>query len=178
MSDEPTPYQPFYCEENAWHLCRQQGPESVVVFISNAARQVVVFSQRAATELPYVVWDYHVVVASPAAAGDWWVHDPDCTAGNPLPMERWLAVSFPHVGQADPRFDPRFGIVSGPSYVARFASDRRHMRHPGGWHAPPPPWPCIGEGFNLFDFVRMTDPSIETLDLTGLCRRFCSDRPN
>ncbi len=175
MSDGALPYQPYYCEENAWHRCRSLGPSSVALFVSNPPRQVVLFAQRAADELPYVVWDYHVVVACPSEDG-WQLHDPDCTAGTPLPIERWLAVSFPHVGRVDARYDPRFRAVPGSTYVERFASDRRHMRNGDRWHAPPPSWPCIGQGFNLFEFVDMTDASNDVLDLAGLRRRFCSNR--
>lgn len=172
MSDAP--YHPFYCEENAWHLCRRLGIRSHALFVSNARRQVVMFAQRAAGELPYVVWDYHVVALAPDAAGRCWVHDPDCTAGTPLPLSSWLTAGFPHVGRADPAFDPLFRPVPAPRYLADFASDRRHMRRGDDWLAPPPPWPAIGSGFNLFDFVP-TALADDVLDLDRLRRRFCAD---
>lgn len=167
----PAPYQPYYCEENVWQLCRRLDPPCAALFVSNARQQVVVFAQRAAGALPYVVWDYHVVAL--AGAGDAWaVHDPDCLAGSPLPLARWLAVSFPHVGRADPAYDPRFRVVDGAAYVSGLRTDRRHMREAEGWRAPPPPWGPIGEGFNLFDYVRMAPEDPDVLDLATLRRRF------
>lgn len=171
------PYQPFYCEENVWQLCRLLGDGCFAVFVSNARQQVVVFAQRAGAGMPYVVWDYHVVAVAPGRDGGWRVHDPDCAVGSPLPLARWLAVSFPHVGRADPAYDPRFRVVPGPIYLRGLRSDRRHMRDGDGWRAEPPPWPPIGEGFNLFEFTDMRGDA-EPLDLDGLRRRFCGSDPS
>lgn len=165
------PYQPFYCEENVWHLCQHLAPPRAAVFVSNPDRQVVVFGQRAGAPQPYVVWDYHVVAAA-ERGGAWWIHDPDCLAGSPLPLARWLDVSFPHVGRADPAFDPRFRVVDGATYVRDLCTDRRHMREGPDWRAPPPPWPPIGVDFNLFDYVTMSADDRDVLDLDGLRRRF------
>lgn len=174
MTDEATgaaPYQPYYCEENVWQLCRRLAAPCGALFVSNPRQQVVVFAQRAASAQPYVVWDYHVVALAGACDG-WVVHDPDCVVGSPLPVERWLAASFPHVGRADPAFDPLFRFVDGAAYVDGLRTDRRHMRDGSRWRAPPPPWPPIGEGFNLFDYVRMAPRDPDVLDLAALRRRF------
>jgi protein N-terminal glutamine amidohydrolase len=40
-----------------------------------------------------------------------------------------------------------YRVIPAATFVAHFASDRRHMRGPdGGWLAPPPPHPCIQPG--------------------------------
>ena len=42
---------------------------------------------------------------------------------------------------------PRFRVIPADDYVARFSSDRSHMRRAdGSWIAPPPPWPPIDRG--------------------------------
>lgn len=175
MVEAPSRYQPFYCEENIWHLAgRFAADEARVVFISNASRRCLLLGQRAGGEADEVVWDYHVVLF--ACADDaWQVWDLDCTAGAPLPAWRWLDVTFPHVGRTPPCFDPMFRVVDAPTFVAGFASDRRHMRTAaGGWQAPPPPWPPIGDGFNLMRWVDLDDRSMpgEIVDLAGLRARF------
>ncbi len=174
MADDPAtiPYQPYYCEENVWHLCRHLDAPRAAVFVSNPDQRVVVFGQRAGAPRRYVVWDYHVVALA-ARGGAWRVHDPDCLAGSPLPLARWLDVSFPHVGRVDPAFDPCFRVVDGAAYIRDLCTDRRHMREGDAWRAPPPPWPAIGDGFNLFDYVAMSADDPDVLDLDGLRRR-CS----
>lgn len=175
-------YHAFYCEENIWHLC--QAPRFAdrprrVVFVSNPKRQVVLFAQRAAGPEGYVVWDYHVVLLigprpgpRPGDAGGWQIHDLDCTLGAPLPLERWLRASFPHVGRAEPTWDPHFRVIDGPTWVAAFASDRRHMRDGERWHVDPPPWPPIGRGHNLFDWVEMPEGDPAVYDLPRLRAAF------
>lgn len=171
--DPPADYQAFYCEENAWRLAArlaEAGAAPALVFISNALRQVVLFSQRAANAHGYVVWDYHVVVL---AHGQ--VHDLDCTAGTPLPLAAWIAASFPHVGQAPAQYDPLFRVVPWPVAQAEFSSDRRHMRGPdGAWLQPPPPWAPISRPeapHRLPAFVDMgPDGPGRVLDLAAFAR--------
>lgn len=144
-------YCPCFCEENIWHLCSdEQVPAPVkarrVVFISNARRQVVVRRQRAGDP---VVWDYHVVLV---ADGKVW--DPDTTLGFPVDLDAWLRESF------DPDHPPRFRVVDAPTYLARFASDRSHMAGSG---KPVPPWPPIGKGMNLMQFVDVETPFLGVL---------------
>lgn len=176
MVDAPSRYQPFYCEENIWHLAgRFAVDEARVVFISNPSRRCLLLGQRAGGEAAgEVVWDYHVVLFARGADG-WQVWDLDCTAGAPLPARRWVDGSFALVGQIPPELDPMFRVIDAPTFVARFASDRRHMRTAaGGWQAPPPPWPPIGDGFNLMRWVDLDDRSMpgEIVDLAGLRARF------
>ncbi|MEZ4435474.1 MAG: hypothetical protein R3F65_23975 [bacterium] len=176
MIDAPSLYQPFYCEENIWHLAgRFAADDARVVFISNPSRQCLLLGQRAGGESAgEVVWDYHVVLFARDVEG-WQVWDLDCTAGAPLPARRWVDGTFALDGHTPSAFDPKCRLIVAATFVARFASDRRHMRAAaGGWQAPPPPWPPIGDGFNLMRWVDLDDRSMpgEIVDLAGLRARF------
>lgn len=158
-SDVGPPYWPFYCEENIWHLCadpRLEGDQRWAVLISNPGRQVALWFQKAAPRrgLP-VVWDYHVVLLVQNAGG-WQIWDLDSALPTPLDAERWLAATFAGTTAVGPDFAPRFRLLEADLYRRSLASDRRHMRHAdGSWHAPPPPWPPIGEGSNLMELLDM-----------------------
>jgi hypothetical protein len=139
------PYVPCWCEENIWFRCRALSggarQRACVVFISNASRTVACWSQRAASRPDEaVVWDYHVVLLTLGLEAS--VEDPDCTAGEVLPLPAWIAATFPLASDALPaELRPRFRLASAEVFLADFASDRSHMRGAGGaWLAPPPPW--------------------------------------
>jgi hypothetical protein len=163
------PYQPFWCEENVWHLAARddvgEGPRSVV-FVSNASQQVALWEQKASREPDgLVVWDYHVVLRVGAM-----LWDLDTRSGCPLDVGRWIDATFRPV---DPAFAPRFRVVDAADYRRVFASDRRHMKDAqGNWRAPPPPWPAIGQGHTLPQFIDTSTPFLgEVLDLDGLRER-------
>lgn len=173
-------YAPFYCEENVWHLSRDprvpDGRRSVV-FVSNANRTVAMWGQRAApAPRSPALWDYHVLLVVESAHGALAL-DLDTLAGFPLPLERYLAATFPFGHRVDPRLWPRFRILEAAEWRRRFASDRSHMRRGDDWSEPPPPWPPIqapGQRMNLFEFVDTEAPEPGTVvDLDGLRRRFC-----
>jgi len=164
----PARYCPYFCEENVWHLCADDGvteggaaipvEERRVVFISNARRRVAMRKQRAGV----VAWDYHVVLL---ARGRVW--DLDSTLGLPAPLDRWVEGSFyPLVAG----LEPRFRVVDAPTYLARFASDRSHMLGPDGAPLRPlPPWPPIGAGMTLPRFIDLETPFVgQVLDLPAL----------
>jgi hypothetical protein len=149
------PYQPYYCEENAWHRAQrlaQAGATPMVLFISNARQQVILFNQRAAGPEGWVMWDYHVVVL---CAGQ--IYDPDCTRGSPLDAPRWLDASFPPQAQVPAPYAPQFRRVPWPTLRAGFTTDRRHMRDAAGqWQQPPPSWSpptAPGHGHNLHRWI-------------------------
>jgi hypothetical protein len=173
-------YAPAYCEENVWWLAQDERfarARAEVVIVSNAARTVLVSSQRAA-RMPGqpVVWDYHVVLAVHAMNGvDVW--DLDCTRGAPLPAASWLEASFD--ARAPARLAPRFRCIDRDVFVARFASDRRHMRTADGdWEAPPPPWPILGGGAHELErFVDVHDETFgRAIDLEALRARWYPSR--
>ncbi|MCR9160090.1 MAG: hypothetical protein ACE37F_37795 [Nannocystaceae bacterium] len=160
-------YCPFYCEENVWHLANDpqvgQGPRHVLL-ISNAARQVALWQQRAgaAENGGLVVWDYHVVLT--CAAKVW---DLDSRLAQGVVLAEYLAQTF---RGAPERFAPAFRVMPAEVYRDALASDRRHMRaEDGAYRQPPPPWPAIGQGHTLdalLDFER-GEPGV-VVDLPGL----------
>jgi protein N-terminal glutamine amidohydrolase len=169
------PYQPFFCEENVWHLCRDprldaRSPKAL--FVSNRDLSCAMWHQRAARRpgAP-IVWDYHAVVLAMDPCEVW---DPDTTLGFPTPALSYLTQSFRAGVPA--RFAPRFRIVEAADYLRSFSSDRAHMRgRDGRFQRPPPPWAPIlnGEGSsNLMHFVDMDRAFVgEVLDLDQLVDR-------
>ena len=171
----PHRYAPSYCEENVWWLAQEArfaGLPAEAVIVSNAARAVQMSAQRASASGEPVLWDYHVVLAVRAAQGiEVW--DLDCTAGAPLAACAWLDASFDPL--APPALAPRFRRIEAGSYVATFASDRRHMRHDDGtWIAPPPPWPIVGGGAHALDrWLDLDDEAMgPPIDLRSLRARW------
>jgi protein N-terminal glutamine amidohydrolase len=133
-------YTHCYCEENVARLLSSRVPEMVsgtcyAVFVTNASRSVRVFE---------TVWDYHVVILAVFRDGGALVFDLDALPGVPLPVDLSTYVSAAFPGDASPPLQPRFRVVLADTFLAHFASDRRHMRGPHGrWLATPPLWPCF-----------------------------------
>jgi len=176
LPDPRARYCPLFCEENVWQLCDAlagHGVEALAIVVSNLARCVAVFHQRAARAPgSYVAWDYHVVLAV-RDAGEWQIVDADTTLPGPCPAADYLAASFPDLPESASAYRPRFRVVEAAAYHDTLASDRRHMRGTdGGWLSEPPPWPLIGSGHNLDRFIDMDDTFVgEVLDLPGLRAR-------
>jgi protein N-terminal glutamine amidohydrolase len=179
-------YCAYFCEENVWHLCRDDSVASEgrpvpiadrrVVFISNEVRSVPMLRQRAGVG-GLVQWDYHVVLLARASQG-WSVWDLDSTLGMPVAFAVWLSESFLDETAALPaELAPRFRVVEAARFLEVFASDRSHMNDERGRaRSPHPPWPPIGAGtgvMNLPRFIDVTAPfEGEVLDAEALRRRF------
>ena len=183
-------HHPFYCEENIWHLCQtfpSQTPRPLVLFISNPGRTVLFCNQRAGDERGIVVWDYHVVLL--ASGTEWQVWDLDAKGGYPQACSTYLAQAFPHLWESTSRsspptmtgdwnvpttFAPSFRVVPAETYSRMFASDRRHMRDGNHqWTQSPPPWPCIGQGHTLDEFIDVERRTHgEVLDFEGFFERY------
>jgi len=164
------PYQPFWCEENAWQVCQDpRVPGRRHALIVTGEANVAVWAQRAAPAGMPVAWDYHVLVFA-ESDGVWTAWDPDCVHGPVLPAARWLAVSFPCPERVPAGLQPRFRLVEGEEYVANLRSDRSHMRDArGGWQRPPPPWPPPGDGgMNLAEWLAAEGGCGRRFDLDGL----------
>jgi len=161
-------YQPFYCEENVWNLIQHgQVPESsTVIVITNEWTQVVMAGQSAGDEDGLVIWDYHVVLLVDRDTPLIW--DWDSVGPTPIPATEWFLKTFAGFCAHTPSgltyrpeltaYAPTFRLIPAKKFRDEFASDRRHMRGgEGQWKAPPPPWPCIGEGHNLQDILDLSN---------------------
>ncbi len=168
----PLRYHPFYCEENAWWLCAEPalglGPHQAL-FISGLAGHCPFLHQRAVARGEVLWWDYHCVVLD----GSKRIWDLDSRLPLPCPGLDWLDRTFAFAEAQPEPWRPRFRLVAAGAFRAHFASDRRHMRNEdGSWGRPPPPWPAIGEGWNLDAYrdVEAAGPG-ELLDCDGLRTR-------
>ncbi len=170
-------YQPFYCEENVYHLCQEPqlaGRAPAALFIRGGADGCLMWHQRSAPRRHEpIIWDYHVVLL---AQDPWEVWDLDTTLGCPVAAASYLLRSFRPQLAVPAGFTPRFRLIGAAELAATFASDRSHMRRPDGqWNEPPPPWPPIGrEGLtdSLTRYLDMDDPIAgERLDLRTLPAR-------
>ena len=138
-------------EENIWHLCQEKSllpfPRKVL-FITSQQQYVAINHQKAGSP---VYWDYHVVLLFEDQG--WKIADLDTLLPFPCPVEEYLTRSF------IPKTAPVFRVVDADQYIEYFTSDRRHMiDKDGNYLQPPPPWDPIGEsGFNLWDFVGISE---------------------
>lgn len=135
---DPPKYQPYYCEENVWHLCARLGHGSAVI-VSNPGRSVYFRGQKANPD--GLIWDYHVVHLS----DDGWITDLDHAPDRKSPFTLWADRSFIPI----PELAPLFHVIRWDIYLKTFGSDRSHMKSNDTWLQPPPPWPPIGEQNSL-----------------------------
>jgi len=173
----PRRYQPYYCEENIYHLCHDAdlaGREPAALFIGGGANGCLMWHQRSAPARGEpIVWDYHVVLLT---RDPWQIWDLDTTLAMPVAAASYLLRSFrPHLA-IPAELAPRFRLVGRAELADTFASDRSHMHRPGaGWTEPPPPWPPIGReglGNSLARYLDPDDPIAgERLDLPTLLAR-------
>jgi hypothetical protein len=161
-------YQPFFCEENVWRLLAGDAlpADAAALFVTNAARTVAMWGQRAAVHDP-ILWDYHVVALLPGAGV---VVDLDDRERVARPLADWLAHAF---RDARPAWRPRFRTVPRGELLATFSTDRSHMLGTGGEpRAPLPPWPApfrAALGMTLPRFLDLDDPVAGTVtDAAGL----------
>jgi protein N-terminal glutamine amidohydrolase len=166
-------HQPFWCEENIWHLAQHPAAaadERLVLVITGVSDQVACWHQKAGEVGAPVLWDYHVVLAARARDAEWQIWDLDSRVGFPVAAETWLRSTFPRPEAVPARFQPRFGVFAAEEFVERFGSDRSHMRDASGkWLQAPPPWGAIaGRGLSLSQAVGQARAG---LDLAGLRAR-------
>jgi len=166
-------YQPFWCEENIWHLAQHPdttGDERFVLVITGAQAEVACWQQKAGADGMPLLWDYHVVLAT--RSDRWRIWDLDGRLGCPLFAENWLATTFPCPDLVPARFQPRFALIAADDYVRRFGSDRSHMRgEDGNWLQPPPPWPAIkGQGLTVADAIAEARRGLDQAAVTARFR--------
>jgi ribosomal protein S18 acetylase RimI-like enzyme len=176
-------YAPRWCEENAVRLARSAAMaarDPRVAFVTSDARATPMRLQRAALvpDEP-VLWDYHVFVIARGDDGAWCAWDLDTTHRFPAPLDEYLALTFADAPWTAPRFQPRFRAVPVADLEGVFSSDRSHMLAPGGGYlAPLPPWPRLGEGEStLMRFLERGDFVGEELNLDALRARFTEETP-
>ena len=169
-------YQPYYCEENIWHLCQNPVFEnSYVIFIVSAGDSFPMRHRRV-TEHPSipVLWDYHVILLAEAEQNH--IIDFDTTLPFCTDVKTYFTQSFIDNALLDDEEIPMFRIIAASDYVDRFSSDRSHMKSKSGWQATPPDWPVIGNKPNNFaDFIDSSNNTIgEILSYREVMARFSS----
>lgn len=133
LSRTACPYTAFFCEENIWQLADRlvaQGiaPEHLqVLLFSNPWQSVYLLNQQAAKPSCAVLWDYHVVLLLEDADRRL-VFDPDSRLPFPVDCDDYLRRTFPAQATLPPRYRTLVRRIPGAAYLARFASDRSHMR--------------------------------------------------
>ncbi len=139
-------YQPFYCEENIYHLCQSphftaRSPSAL--FVSGLGGECVMWHQKQARRPGAPLsWDYHVLLL---VRDPWEIWDFDTTLGFPVPAAMYLRRSFRPEIEIPVELTPWFRCVDAAELASTFASDRSHMRDRGGvFQRPPPPWAAIG----------------------------------
>jgi hypothetical protein len=153
-------YRSCYCEENIWHLAREEWfreLETVVVIVSGEGRyRRFWFQANAESPDAPVYWDYHVILL--AYDKDWWVWDLDTRLGLPVLADIYFRKTFLPQSIDITRNDVILRLISAEEYVSKLSSDRAHMKLPSGeWVAPPPEWPMIiqGKDPNLLDWINI-----------------------
>ncbi|CAB3364355.1 protein N-terminal glutamine amidohydrolase [Cloeon dipterum] len=180
------PYASCYCEENVWQLCqlvRQQHPSELsrchVVFVSNEARMVPLWRQKAGREEEKLVfWDYHVILLYQPDERCV-VYDLDSQLPFPTYFHKYVTETFRTDQILKPAYYRYFRVLPASVYLQTFSSDRSHMRRPdGSWSKPPPSWPLVQTGgpdkMNLDSFISMDTRKGcgEVFSLTEFVKKF------
>jgi hypothetical protein len=148
-------HQPFFCEENAWHLVTGASlPQPrCAVFIFGARGHVAMWGQRAAVVDP-IFWDYHVVALLPGRGTIVDLDDRDAVGWD---IDAWLARAFRPL--ADAALAPRFRGVDEGALRRTFSTDRSHMLDErGAAQRPFPPWPAPWDPALGMTLPRFLDP--------------------
>ena len=160
MRPENFLYRSCYCEENIWHLAREEWfreREAMVVIVSGKGRyRRLWFQNNAESPETPVYWDYHVILLS--FEEGWWVWDLDTSLGLPVRADTYFHKTFLQQNIDVAHSDVILRLVGAEEYVRKLSSDRAHMRLPSGeWVAPPPEWPMIlqGKDSNLLDWINI-----------------------
>ena len=167
-------YQPFFCEENIWHLCQHEAfKDSYIIFVASAGDAFPMLNQRLMTDPSRpVLWDYHVILL--LRAEEHLILDFDTTLPFGVALDTYLSRSFLNERLLAPAETPLFRVLPASEFVGSFSSDRSHMKVGEGWIAPPPDWPRIGRSeSNLHRFIDMSNTDIgEVLTYEALLQRF------
>ena len=176
-------YWPLFCEENIWQLCCHSHfstRQTFAVFISNETKACTLWRQQSVPKegLP-VIWDYHVVLFACFEShenSDWRVWDLDSDLALGISAQEYLAQTFLPLAPGFEHYAPKFRIVDGEVFKARFCSDRQHMKNSdGSWKSLPPSWPVItcNDGLTLTELLKMDEGC---LSLEALTRVFAAKK--
>ncbi len=141
---------------------------------SGAVEYQRIYGRQYSSQGP-VCGDYHVILM--VRQGVWTVWDLDSRLSLPTDFKSYFQKTFAlrprHYWQ---EFPPLFRVLEAAEFVAKFDSDRSHMRTPQqGWKAPPPPWPPIrspgGHPLQSLIDVEQEKPG-KILTMAGLGRRY------
>lgn len=151
-------YTPCYCEENIWHLAREdcfreQETHAVLISGKGPCRRLWYQGNAKHPDLP-VLWDYHAILLSYRKG--WWVWDLDTTLGLPVSADSYFRKTFLRSNLEAKDTDVILRLIPAAEYVERFSSDRSHMKLPSGaWAASPPEWHMIQneKETNLLDWL-------------------------
>ncbi|CAK9322857.1 unnamed protein product [Citrullus colocynthis] len=163
---------PFYCEENAYFLCKKlctnrmadaEEADLFVIFISNEKKQIPLWHQKASKRADgLVLWDYHVICIQRKREGEFsfLVWDLDSSLPLPLPLGSYVSQAIRPSFQISPEYQRLFRIIHAPILFRHFASDRRHMKDSNGnWIAKPPDYEVIvaedGTIHNLHEYMEI-----------------------
>ncbi|XP_023326804.1 protein N-terminal glutamine amidohydrolase isoform X2 [Eurytemora carolleeae] len=144
-------YAACYCEENVYKLCESVKETSgnevekcVVVFVSNKKRVVPLWRQKAGREEEkLVIWDYHVILLYKPDHRTL-VYDLDSELPFPTYFHKYVTETFRTDAILNQEYHRLFRVIPATTFLATFASDRRHMRkEDGSWLKPAPTYPCI-----------------------------------
>ncbi|MDH5388699.1 MAG: protein N-terminal glutamine amidohydrolase [Gammaproteobacteria bacterium] len=167
-------YQPYYCEENIWHLCQhEQFKNSHVIVIASKGDSFPMLNQRdMENHLTPVLWDYHVILLAEEDTKQILDFDTSLPFNNDI--ETYFSNSFIDNDLLNADEKPLLRVMPASEYVMSFSSDRRHMKTESGWIAPPPVWPLIGNSVhNLPDFLDMSNNDIgDVLTIDEMLERF------
>jgi hypothetical protein len=132
-------YQPFYCEENIWQLCKhpyfKKAAVEVIFMLPKHKEFIAVWQSKMSKAEQPILWDYHVVLHDINAKV---IYDFDTLLPFPIDAEKYFFHTFSLVY---PAYLPLFKVFQQEDFALNFFSDRTHMQNKKGkWLKPPPEW--------------------------------------
>ena len=125
--------------------------EKKVLIISNEVKECLFYHHQS---FP-VAWDYHIIML--IFKSDWSVCDLDSSLRFPCPLGLYLSETFQDIHPGS-ESGPKFLVLEGSDFLARFSSDRSHMiKKDGTWMAPPPEWPMITNHYERYELKFLMD---------------------
>lgn len=127
-------YTALFCEENIWLLAKSLHTEGLplesmqVLFLSNPAKQIVLFDQKSVPLGKAVVWDYHVILWAKTTKKSL-IFDFDSRLPFPCPASQYVHSSFPNPQTLPEKFHFYIRQIPAANYLQQFYSDRKHMQN-------------------------------------------------